>query len=134
MRNITRNFDIDIAMALFKQFQQAACIFLAKKNLSPSSLFMERSFAATHYSKVKFLKRAKKTTLPQYTHSFLLSFLFSRHRSNPFRLKFASKLLNYQDYVSRTPFTLQDKGKIYFTQGKGRLRIDIKPSKAAKHV
>ena len=67
-----------IAMALFKQFKLAARIYLAKTNLSHSSLFMEKSFAATHSSKVKFLKRAREQ--PRYTHSFPLNSFFQDTR------------------------------------------------------
>ena len=49
-------------MALVKQLKLAARTLLGKKNPSPSSLFMEQSFAL----KVKFLKRARKQ--PRYTH------------------------------------------------------------------
>ena len=109
MRNITKNFDTEIiAVALFKELKVAARIFLAKKSPSPSSLFMEQLFSATHSSKVKFLKRASKQ--PRAPHSFLfksffqdtrlilfIEFLFSRHKIHPLRLIVDFKVRHQDD-------------------------------------
>ena len=76
-------------MALFTQFILAARIFLAKKNPSSFSLFREQSFAATHSSNVKFLKRAKKQGYHNiHIHLYLIPFLKdTRLKINPLRLR-----------------------------------------------
>ena len=71
----------------------AARIVIANKNPSPSSLFMEQSFVASHSSKDELLKTAKKHKQTTSIYTFISTeFLFSRHMTNPLSLIFDFKL------------------------------------------